>query len=109
MAEFGLDREYFFGIGGLMTRKSQQRLRQILTEIPLEHILLETDAPYLVPAGLRVRRNEPANIPVIAERFATLRGISVEQVATATTRNAIHLFRLPVENEAPFPIESPRR
>ncbi|HET8522322.1 MAG TPA: TatD family hydrolase, partial [Thermomicrobiales bacterium] len=109
LAEFGLDREYSFGVGGLMTRKSQQPIREILKEIPLEHILLETDAPYLVPAGTRDRRNEPANIPAIAERFAMLRGISVEQVAAATTRNATSLFRLPVASEAPFPVESPRR
>jgi TatD DNase family protein len=108
MAQFGLDRDYLFGVGGLMTRKSQDSLRGILADIPLEHILLETDAPYLVPAGMRDRRNEPANIPVIAERFAALRGISVEQVATVTTGNASSVFRLAVAPESPTGVESPR-
>jgi TatD DNase family protein len=109
MVAFALDRGYYLGVGGLMTRKNQQSLRQLLAEIPLEHILLETDAPYLVPAGLRDRRNEPANIPVIAERFAALRGISVEQVASATTKNAKSVFRLPVDNNSPTGVGSPRK
>jgi TatD DNase family protein len=108
MVRFGVDRGYLFGVGGLMTRTNQQPLRELLAGIPLEHILLETDAPYLVPTGMRRRRNEPANIPVIADRFAALRGSSVEQVASVTTRNATDVFRLPAGNESYLRIGSPR-
>jgi TatD DNase family protein len=108
MAAFGLDRGYAFGVGGLMTRKSQAALRDVLASIPVEHILLETDAPYLVPAGIRSRRNEPANVPWIAERAAALWQLSTEQVAAATTRNAVAFFGLSVDARSSFGVQSPR-
>ena len=62
--------------------------------IPLERILLETDAPYLAPTPLRGTRNESANIPLIATFLAQVKGISTEEVAKITTRNAEKLFAL---------------
>ena len=64
--------------------------------LPLNHILLETDAPFLPPHPHRGSRNEPAYIALVAERVAALRGISVEEVAQVTTQAACRLFNLPV-------------
>jgi TatD DNase family protein len=70
------------------------QLRGIVSDLPLESILLETDAPYLTPAGVRDRRNSPVNIPVIANAVANLKGIPLGDVAAATTRNARRIFGL---------------
>ena len=67
-------------------------LAPVLKEIDLKHILLETDAPYLAPVPYRGKRNESGFIPVIAQKIADIKGITIEQVAEATTRNAAHLF-----------------
>ena len=63
-------------------------------QVPLDRMLLETDSPYLVPAGIKARRNEPANIPCIASKLAELLCVEVKDVADTTTRNAIDIFRL---------------
>ncbi len=88
----GRERGWYIGVGGLMTRVASDAVRQIVRDYPLDRLLLETDAPYLVPTGVRMRRNEPANVAVIAARLAGLRGLSVEEVATATTANARRVF-----------------
>jgi TatD DNase family protein len=73
-------------------------LREVVPRIPQERLLVETDAPYLLPRDLqpkpKSRRNEPALLVHIAQRVAELRGESLESVAAATTRNAETLFRL---------------
>jgi len=86
-----MDRGWFIGVGGLMTRRAAP-VRRPLETVPLDRVILETDSPYLVPAGLQDRRNTPANIPVICERFAGLRGLTVDAVREATTQNAIKAF-----------------
>lgn len=85
--------EWYAGIGGVLTFKKAHIAQDIL-RIPLERILLETDAPYLAPTPLRGTRNESANIPLIAARLAELKGISIEEVAAATTANARKLFAI---------------
>jgi len=85
--------EFYAGIGGVITFKNS-RLAQAVGEIPLDRILLETDAPYLTPVPHRGERNESSYIPIIAERVALAKGISIEDVATQTTRNAETLFGL---------------
>jgi TatD DNase family protein len=87
-----LDHEAWVGVGGLATRGKAHQLRQQLARIPLERMVLETDAPYLVPAGFRHRRNTPESIPVIAGHLARIKECPVLEIATATTRNAEHLF-----------------
>ncbi len=94
LAAWGLDHGHFFGVGGLMTRAGSNHLRSILANLPLERLILETDAPYLVPARIKERRNVPANIPVIARHLAELRGTDIESIASATTRNAAAAFGL---------------
>ncbi|MGH2560971.1 MAG: TatD family hydrolase [Thermomicrobiales bacterium] len=95
LAQFGQDRGYFFGIGGLMTRQGSAALRDVLSRIKCDRLLLETDSPYLIPAGVKNRRNEPANIPLIAEKLADLRSISISEVQRITTINAHQVFGLP--------------
>lgn len=86
------DRGCYVGIGGLATRASSEGLRQTLRTIPLDRIVLETDSPYLVPAGIKDRRNTPANIPLIAERLAPIWDADQAALAAATTANAEWFF-----------------
>lgn len=81
------------GIGGVVTFKKAGIARE-LADIPMDRILLETDAPYLAPTPLRGTRNESANIPLIAEKVAEIKGIGIEEVAQITTTNARNLFRI---------------
>ena len=85
--------EWYVGIGGVLTFKKARIATDIL-RIPLERILLETDAPYLAPTPLRGKRNESANIPRIAAFLAALKGIDLQTVASVTTANARKLFAI---------------
>ncbi len=85
--------EWYVGIGGVLTFKKAHIANDIL-RIPLDRILLETDAPYLAPTPLRGTRNESANVPLIAAKLAELKGHTIEEVAEATTRNARKLFAI---------------
>ena len=85
--------EWYVGIGGVLTFKKAHIANDIL-RIPLDRILLETDAPYLAPTPLRGTRNESANVPLIAAKLAELKGLTIEEVAEATTRNARKLFAI---------------
>ena len=95
LTRLGLDRGYYFGVGGLVTRAASVQLREAVAAFPPDRIVLETDAPYLAPAGLKNRRNEPSTIPAIAAELARLRGVSAEEVAAMTTANAERVFALP--------------
>jgi len=92
--ELARERGWMIGVGGLMTRRQSEALRSGLPEFPLEHMLLETDSPYLVPSGVKARRNVPAMIPLIAERLSGLINRTVEEIAQMTTRNAERIFGL---------------
>lgn len=85
--------EWYVGIGGVLTFKKAHIANDIL-RIPMDRILLETDAPYLAPTPLRGTRNESANVPLIAAKLAELKGLMIEEVAEATTRNARKLFAI---------------
>lgn len=93
-AEEAIERGAFIGVGGLMTRAGSSELRSILADIPLDRLLLETDAPYLLPRGVKNRRNESSNIPLIAAALADLRGITIDEIAATTTANANRVFDL---------------
>ncbi len=79
---------------GILTFKRDGGLREVARALPLERLLVETDAPLLAPEGFRGRRNEPARVALVGEVLAAVRGIPTEEVARATTRNARALFRL---------------
>ena len=83
--------DWRIGVGGVVTFKNAG-LAEVVRNIPLERIVLETDAPYLTPVPFRGRRNESSYIPLIAARIAELKGITVEEVAETTTNNAKTLF-----------------
>ena len=85
--------DWYVGIGGVVTFK-KAGIAEAVKSIPLERILLETDAPYLTPVPHRGERNESAYIPLIADFLARQKGIDVEEVAAVTTRNAKRLFAL---------------
>lgn len=84
---------FHLGIGGVVTFKNAT-MAEVVKAVPLERLLLETDAPYLSPVPHRGQRNESAYIPLIAQRIADLRGISLDEVAEQTTANARALFLL---------------
>lgn len=85
--------DWYVGIGGVVTFKNS-RLPMTMEKIPLDRILLETDAPYLTPVPHRGERNESAYIPLIASKIAEIKKIDIEDVAARTTDNALKLFSL---------------
>lgn len=93
-SEAFLEMGYFISVGGPLTYPANASLRNIVRNVPLDRILLETDCPYLPPQGRRGKRNEPANVAYVALEVARLRGLSKEEVGAATTANARRLFRL---------------
>lgn len=82
---------FLLGIGGVLTYKNGG-LPEALADIGLEHLVLETDAPYLAPVPYRGKRNESAYLRLIAERLATLKNVTLEEVAAQTTANAQKIF-----------------
>lgn len=84
---------FLLGIGGVLTYKNSG-LAEVVEKVPLEHLLLETDAPFLAPVPYRGNRNESAFIKNIAGKLAEIKGIRIEDVANITTKNAIDLFKL---------------
>lgn len=85
---------FYIAIGGVVTFKNAKKVHEIAKNIPLEHLLLETDAPYLTPEPFRGKRNEPAYVKFAAEKIAELRGVSFEEIAQATTKNANAVFKI---------------
>lgn len=88
------DQGFLIGLGGPLTYPRANRLRTLVTQMPLEFLLLETDAPDQPDAGIRGQRNEPARLLDIAQTVAELRGQPIEEVAAQTTANARRLFAL---------------
>jgi TatD DNase family protein len=86
---------FYLGIGGPVTYDRAQRLRRIVAAMPIEFLLLETDAPDQPDAGHRGERNEPARLSVVCDCIAELRGVTPDALAAATTANAKRLFALP--------------
>lgn len=82
---------YYLGIGGVVTF-SNSKLYQVVEEVGVANLLLETDSPYLAPVPYRGKVNESKNIPVIAQKIADILNISLEEVAVVTTKNACSLF-----------------
>lgn len=82
---------FYLGIGGVSTFK-KAGMDLVLPEIDLDHLVLETDSPYLAPVPYRGKRNEPSYIPLIAQRIANIKDVALELVAEKTTTNALKLF-----------------
>jgi len=81
----------YLGVGGVSTFKNAG-VDKIVAKMPLDHLILETDAPYLAPVPYRGKRNEPGYIKLIAENLAEIKGIPIDEIAKITTENAFRLF-----------------
>jgi TatD DNase family protein len=88
---------FMLSFAGPLTRQGNA-LPEVARMVPIERVLIETDSPYLVPQPLKARRNEPLFVTYTAQKLAALRGLSLEEVASVTTSNAIRLFGLNQEN-----------
>ena len=93
-ARAALDLGYYISISGIVTFPKALELKEVAKRIPLDRLLIETDAPYLAPVPNRGKPNEPAFVADTAAYIAKLREISVERLAEATTDNFRQLFRL---------------
>ena len=92
MAEEAMALGFYISISGPVTYRNARQLPGIVRALPLDRLLVETDCPFLAPHPYRGKRNEPAYVRLVAERIAEIKGISLDEVAQATTANAQHLF-----------------
>lgn len=92
-ADLIIKQGFKLGIGGVLTYKNS-KLKDTLATIPLEHIVLETDSPYLTPVPKRGERNESAYVSYVCQKLAEIKNMNTDEVAEVTTANALELFRL---------------
>lgn len=93
VARAALDMGYYISFSGIVTFKSAQELRDVVAYVPLDRTLIETDSPYLAPVPYRGKTNNPSYVPFVARQIAQTKGLSVEEVALATSRNFDTLFK----------------
>ncbi|MBF0445221.1 MAG: YchF/TatD family DNA exonuclease [Magnetococcales bacterium] len=94
LADWALEFGFYLSFSGILTFKGAKDLHEVAKNSPLNRILIETDSPYLAPVPHRGKRNEPSYVVKIAEKISELKGISLEEVAHATTENYKTLFRI---------------
>ncbi|WP_018150065.1 TatD family hydrolase [Leeia oryzae] len=92
VAKAALDMGFYISMSGIVTFKSAQDLKEVAKYVPLDRLLIETDAPYLAPVPFRGKMNHPALVMHVAEEIANLRQITLDEVARATTENFFRLF-----------------
>jgi TatD DNase family protein len=92
LAERALELGFHISLSGIVTFKNAEDLRAIARDIPMDRLLIETDAPYLAPMPLRGKANEPAFLVHTAEFVAKLKGVDIEELATRTSANFFRLF-----------------
>ena len=92
-AQESIKMNFMISLGGPVTFKNAKKPKEVAAEIPLEHLMIETDAPYLAPHPYRGKRNEPSYVPLVAEEIARLKELPVETVAEATTENAKRFYK----------------
>jgi TatD DNase family protein len=93
MAAACIDMGFFISIPGTITFKNATSLQEVVNKIPLENILIETDAPFLTPVPFRGKRNEPSYVRYVAEKIAEIKKVPLETVASVTTHNSRLLFK----------------
>lgn len=93
VAEAALAMGFYISFSGIVTFRNARQIKEVAQRVPLERMLIETDAPYLAPAPHRGKLNQPAYVKHVAEEIAALRGISVEEVGRQTSKNFVRLFR----------------
>jgi TatD DNase family protein len=87
-----MDMNFYISFGGPVTFKNAKKPKEVVKEIPMDRLLIETDCPYLTPHPFRGKRNEPSYVKYVAEQIAELRGVTLEEIATKTSDNARKLF-----------------
>jgi TatD DNase family protein len=92
LAEAGLSLGLYVSFSGILTFKNAHELRDIARRVPMDRLLVETDAPYLAPVPFRGQRNEPALVVATAQKLAEVKGVALERIAAETTANALRLF-----------------
>jgi TatD DNase family protein len=86
-----IDMGFYLGIGGVLTFKNSTII-DVIKKIDLKHLVLETDSPYLAPHPMRGKRNEPKFLPLVAEKIAEIKNISIEEVSVTTNKNINTIF-----------------
>lgn len=94
IAEECVKMNFMISLGGPVTFKNAKRPKEVAEAIELDHLLVETDCPFLAPHPNRGKRNEPAYVKLVAEQIADLKGVSLEEVSEKTTRNALKFFNI---------------
>lgn len=92
LAEAALDIGFYISLSGILTFKSAQEIRDVAADVPMNRLLVETDAPYLAPVPKRGKRNEPSFVAHTAQCLADVKGVSVEELTKQTTENFFRLF-----------------
>jgi TatD DNase family protein len=94
VARAALDLGFHISFSGIVTFRNARELKDVAVRVPLDRMLIETDAPYLAPVPHRGKRNQPAYVPHVAAEIARLRGMPQEAIAEATSNNFFRLFRI---------------
>lgn len=94
MAEAYIKMGFYIGVGGVITFKNAKKLKEVVSAIPIERILLETDCPYLSPEPKRGSRNSSQNLPYIAQKIAQIKGMCYDEVVSITEKNARQMYRI---------------
>lgn len=102
MADTALDIGLYISFSGILTFKNAEEVRAVARDVPLDRLLVETDAPYLAPVPHRGRRNEPAHVRHTAARLAELKGLNEGEVARTTTENFLRLFTKTADQSTVF-------
>jgi TatD DNase family protein len=100
VARAALDMGFLISFSGILTFRNAQDLREVARFVPLDRCLIETDSPYLAPVPYRGKTNSPAYVPHVAAQVAAVKGLDVQTVAEATSRNFERLFKLPQQETA---------
>ncbi len=94
MARLYVRMGFYIGVGGVVTFKNARVLKEVVEDIPLEYLVLETDCPYLSPVPFRGKRNSSLNLPFVVEQIARIKGIAAEEVEEITWENALRLYKM---------------
>lgn len=94
MAQTYVDMGFYIGVGGVVTFKNSKKLKEVVKNIPLEHIVLETDCPYMAPVPNRGKRNSSIYLPYVVTAISEIKGISEEKVIKVTEENGLRLYRI---------------
>jgi len=94
VAQAAMDLGFWISFSGIVTFKNAAALREVAKKVPLERMLIETDSPFLAPVPYRGKTNEPGLVRYVAEEIGRLRRVSLDEVATATSKNFFRLFKI---------------